>query len=85
MQLQWRLYLPVALTIVTLIGALTSSATWSHAGQTIRLILPFPPGGPADVYVAAVREFTGAVKDICGENSIGRPASGCVAGRASGL
>jgi len=38
MQLQWRLYLPVALTIVTLIGALTSSATWSHAGQTIRLI-----------------------------------------------
>jgi tripartite-type tricarboxylate transporter receptor subunit TctC len=60
MQRQWRLWLPVALTIVTLIGALTSSAPWSQAGQAIRLILPFPPGGPADIMARLVAQQIGS-------------------------
>jgi tripartite-type tricarboxylate transporter receptor subunit TctC len=60
MQRQWRLCLPVALTIVALIGALTSSAAWSQAGQTIRLILPFPPGGPADIMARLVAQQIGS-------------------------
>ena len=52
--MQWhrRICLPVALTIVMLVGALAASAAWSETGRTIRLILPFPPGGPADVMAA---------------------------------
>ena len=60
MQRQWRLCLPVALTIVTLIGVLTSLAEWSQAGQTIRLILPFPPGGPADIMARLVAQQVGS-------------------------
>jgi tripartite-type tricarboxylate transporter receptor subunit TctC len=59
MQWQWRLYLPVALTIVTIIGTLTSSTGWSQAGQTIRMILPFPPGGPADIMARLVAQRVG--------------------------
>jgi tripartite-type tricarboxylate transporter receptor subunit TctC len=59
MQRQWRLCLPVALTIVTLIGAFTSYAAWSQAGQTIRMILPFPPGGPADIMARLVAKRVG--------------------------
>jgi tripartite-type tricarboxylate transporter receptor subunit TctC len=49
--MQWhrRICLPVALSIVTLVGVLASPAVWSQTGRTIRLIVPFPPGGPADV------------------------------------
>jgi tripartite-type tricarboxylate transporter receptor subunit TctC len=60
--MQWhrRIFLPVALTIILLIGVLTSSAVWSQAGRTIRLILPFPPGGPADVMARVVAQQIGA-------------------------
>jgi tripartite-type tricarboxylate transporter receptor subunit TctC len=59
--MQWhrRICLPVALTIVTLIGALAATAAWSQAGRTIRLILPFPPGGPADVMVRVLVQQIG--------------------------
>jgi tripartite-type tricarboxylate transporter receptor subunit TctC len=59
MQWHWRVRLPVALTIVTLIGALAASAAWSQAGGTIRLILPFPPGGPADAMARLVAQQIG--------------------------
>jgi tripartite-type tricarboxylate transporter receptor subunit TctC len=51
--MQWhrRICLTVALAVV---GAFASSAAWSQAGRTIRLILPFPPGGPADAMVRVV-------------------------------
>jgi hypothetical protein len=58
--MQCRLCLPVALTIVTLIGVFTSSAAWSQAGQTIRLILPFPPGGPADIMARLAAQQVGS-------------------------
>ena len=59
--MQWhrRICLPVALTILTLIGALVSSAAWSQAGGTVRLILPFPPGGPADAMARLVAQQIG--------------------------
>ncbi len=59
--MQWhrRIFLPVALTVVALIGALACSAAWSQAGRTIRLILPFPPGGPADTMARLVAQQIG--------------------------
>ena len=59
--MQWhrRIYLPVALAIVALIGVLASPAVWSEAGRTIRLILPFPPGGPADVMARVLAQQIG--------------------------
>jgi len=59
--MQWhrRIGLPAALAIVTLIGALAASAAWSQAGRTIRLILPFPPGGPADAMARLVAQQVG--------------------------
>lgn len=60
--MQWhqRIFLPVALTIITLIGVLTSSVVWSQADRTIRVILPFPPGGPADVMARVMAQQIGA-------------------------
>jgi len=54
--MQWhrRVCWPVALAVVALSSALACSAAWTQAGRTIRLILPFPPGGPADAMVRVV-------------------------------
>jgi tripartite-type tricarboxylate transporter receptor subunit TctC len=40
--------------------ALAGTATWPQSGRTIRLILPFPPGGPADAMARLVAEQIGA-------------------------
>ena len=60
--MQWhqRICLIVALTIITFIGALVSSAAWSQTSRTVRLILPFPPGGPADAMARLVAQHIGA-------------------------
>ena len=42
--------------LLTLAGA----PAWPQSGQTIRLILPFPPGGPADAMARLVVEQVGA-------------------------
>jgi tripartite-type tricarboxylate transporter receptor subunit TctC len=59
--MQWhrRICLPVALTVAALIGALGTSAAWSQAERTVRLILPFPPGGPADSMARIVTQQIG--------------------------
>ncbi len=60
MQWQWRMRLTVALAIVAIVGAFGVSTTWSQAARTVRLILPFPPGGPADVMARLLAQQIGA-------------------------
>ncbi len=59
--MQWhrRTCAAVALTIVVFTGLFASSA-WPQSGRTIRLILPFPPGGPADAMARVVAQQIGA-------------------------
>src|SRR5579864_2568198 len=72
MQSHRRICLTVALAVV---GALAASAAWSQAGRTIRLILPFPPGGPADAMARVVAQQIG---DAGGASMIieSRPGAG---------
>jgi tripartite-type tricarboxylate transporter receptor subunit TctC len=44
-----------------LLFALSSVFAWSQTGRTVRLILPFPPGGPADAMARLVVEQIGLV------------------------
>ena len=60
MQRHRRTYLHVALAIGTLIGVLVAPVTRSQADRNIRLILPFPPGGPADVMARVMAQQIGA-------------------------
>jgi tripartite-type tricarboxylate transporter receptor subunit TctC len=63
--MQWilrrRLPAPFAAAILlTLIGlTLTGTAAWPQSGHTIRLILPFPPGGPADAMARVLADQIG--------------------------
>jgi tripartite-type tricarboxylate transporter receptor subunit TctC len=59
MQWHWRICLPVALSVAALIGALDPSTAWSQTERTVRLILPFPPGGPADSMARLVAQQIG--------------------------
>jgi tripartite-type tricarboxylate transporter receptor subunit TctC len=59
MQEASRTRLVAALAAATLL-ALAGTAAWPQSGRTIRLILPFPPGGPADVMARVVAEQIGA-------------------------
>jgi tripartite-type tricarboxylate transporter receptor subunit TctC len=59
MQWQKRIYLAAVLAAVSLVGAFGASA-WSQTGRSIRLILPFPPGGPADAMARILAQQIGA-------------------------
>ena len=45
---------------VALLFAASASCAWSQTTRTIKLILPFPPGGPADTMARVVAEQIGA-------------------------
>ncbi len=59
--MQWhkRICLTAALAALTLVGVF-GSCVWSQSGRTIRLILPFPPGGPADTMARLVAQQIGS-------------------------
>jgi tripartite-type tricarboxylate transporter receptor subunit TctC len=54
-----RTPLRIALAAVTLL-ALAGTTAWPQSGGTIRLILPFPPGGPADAMARLLADQVGA-------------------------
>ena len=59
--MQWQFRNRAALAIFACILVTLAGATaWPQSGQTIRLILPFPPGGPADAMARLVAEQVGA-------------------------
>jgi tripartite-type tricarboxylate transporter receptor subunit TctC len=59
--MQWpkRKNLAVALA-ATILFADLGFAAWSQGDRTIRLILPFPPGGPADIMARLVAQQIGS-------------------------
>jgi tripartite-type tricarboxylate transporter receptor subunit TctC len=59
--MQWpkRKNLAVALA-ATILFADLGFAAWSQANRAIRLILPFPPGGPADIMARLVAQQIGS-------------------------
>jgi tripartite-type tricarboxylate transporter receptor subunit TctC len=50
----------LAVALAAAIVLALTAATWSQTGTKIRLILPFPPGGPADAMIRIVAEHIGA-------------------------
>ena len=59
--MQWQFRNRAALAIFAcILVTLTGATAWPQSGQTIRLILPFPPGGPADAMARLVAEQVGA-------------------------
>jgi len=57
--MQWQ-FRNRAAVFACILLALTTAAAWPQSGQTIRLVLPFPPGGPADAMARLVAEQVGA-------------------------
>ena len=49
-----------AVAAFALTVALTCSTAWPQGGRSVRLILPFPPGGPADVMARSVVDQIGS-------------------------
>ena len=59
--MQWHIrQLSVVALFAVIVIALTGTTAWPQNGRTIRLILPFPPGGPADVMARAVADQIGS-------------------------
>jgi tripartite-type tricarboxylate transporter receptor subunit TctC len=59
--MQWDMRSRLAVTFgAGILLALAGTAAWPQSGRTIRLILPFPPGGPADVMARAVADQIGS-------------------------
>jgi len=49
-----------AVAVLAFIVALIGSTAWPQGGRNVRLILPFPPGGPADVMARALVDQIGS-------------------------
>jgi tripartite-type tricarboxylate transporter receptor subunit TctC len=58
--MQWLRRGCVAAALAVAILFVLSASTWPQTGAKIRLILPFPPGGPADAMIRIVAEQIGA-------------------------
>ncbi len=60
--MQWctRNRLAAASAALILVAAACGSGAWSQTSRTIRMILPFPPGGPADAMARLMAEQVGA-------------------------
>src|SRR4029077_17806710 len=53
--MQWDMRSRLAAAFLAgILLTLTGATAWPQSGQTIRLILPFPPGGPADAIARLV-------------------------------
>src|ERR1700736_2574251 len=58
--MQWNMRSRLTVAFVAgILLALAGTAAWPQVGRTIRLILPFPPGGPADAMARLVAEQIG--------------------------
>jgi tripartite-type tricarboxylate transporter receptor subunit TctC len=57
--MQWQ-FRNRAAAFACILLTLSVATAWPQNGQTIRLILPFPPGGPADAMARLVAEQVGA-------------------------
>jgi len=58
--MQWHIRQLSAIAALALIVALIGSTAWPQGGRSVRLILPFPPGGPADVMARALVDQIGS-------------------------
>jgi tripartite-type tricarboxylate transporter receptor subunit TctC len=59
--MQWQVRNRLSVTVfAAVVLALLGTAAWPQGGRTIRLILPFPPGGPADAMARVLADQIGA-------------------------
>jgi tripartite-type tricarboxylate transporter receptor subunit TctC len=59
--MRWPKQKNLAVTLAaTILFAVSVIAAWSQGGRTIRMILPFPPGGPADIMARLVAQQIGS-------------------------
>src|SRR5262245_53518793 len=73
------LHLAAAAAALTVMVALASQGAWSQASRTIKIVVPFPPGGTSDMIARVLGEQIGRTQRVTVviEN---RPGAGAVIG-----